>query len=207
MNLSDAHSSPFYSLKIQNPKSKIPMTNRDIAFINNRDLVYIALFAAVVAVLGLLPAVPLSFIPVPITARSLGVMLAGSILGAKRGSLAMLLFLVLLAIGIPQASGGSGLGVFFSPRGGFLFAFPAAAFAIGWLVERYWQRLNFTRALLFNLIGGVGVLYAIGVPWLMAFAGTEAALASVAFIPGDVIKAVIAALAAITVKRTYPLLR
>ena len=183
------------------------MSYRNLTAVNNRDLVYIALFAAVVAVLGLIPAIPLSFIPVPITARSLGVMLAGSILGAKRGSLAMVLFLVLVAVGIPQASGGSGLGIFFSPRGGFLLAFPVAAGVIGWLTEQYWQRLNFSRALLFNLVGGVVALYAIGVPWLAFTAGTEAALASVAFIPGDVIKAVIAALAAITVKRTYPILR
>lgn len=173
---------------------------------SNRTIVYIALFAAVTAVLGLLPPIPLSFIPVPITARSLGVMLSGSILGARRGGLAMLLFLLLIAIGIPQASGRSGLGIFFSPSGGFLLAFPLAAFTIGWLVERSWQGLNLTRLLLFNLIGGVGVVYAIGVPWLAILAGSKTALASVAFLPGDVIKAVIAALVAVTVKRAYPLI-
>lgn len=183
------------------------MTHREISSVSSRDMVYIALFAAVVAVLGLLPAIPLSFVPVPITARSLGVMLAGSILGARRGGLAMVVFLLLVAIGIPQGAGGSGLGVFLSPRGGFLLAFPVGAFVVGWLVEQFWQRLSFSRALLFNLIGGVGVVYAIGVPWLAILAGSEAALASVAFLPGDVIKAVIAALAAVTVKRTYPIIR
>lgn len=173
---------------------------------SNRDIVYIALFAAIAAVLGLLPAIPLSFIPVPITARSLGVMLAGSILGARRGGLAMLLFLLLIAIGIPQASGRSGLGIFFSPSGGFLLAFPLAAFTIGWLVERSWQRLNVINLFLFNVIGGVGVLYAIGIPWLAALAGSETALASIAFLPGDAIKTVIAALVAVTVKRAYPLI-
>lgn len=173
---------------------------------SNRDIVYIALFAAATAVLGLLPAIPLSFIPVPITARSLGVMLSGSMLGARRGGLAMLLFLLLIAIGIPQASGRSGLGIFFSPSGGFLLAFPLAAFTIGWLVERFWQRLNVASLVMFNFIGGVGVLYAIGVPWLSLLAGSEAALASIAFLPGDAIKTVIAALVAVTVKRTYPLI-
>ncbi|MEL6321465.1 MAG: biotin transporter BioY, partial [Cyanobacteria bacterium J06626_14] len=71
-----------------------------------RDLVYIAVFAALVAALGLIPPIPLPFIPVPITAQSLGVMLAGAILGARRGACALLLFLVLVAIGFPLLSGG-----------------------------------------------------------------------------------------------------
>jgi biotin transport system substrate-specific component len=173
---------------------------------SNRDLVYIALFAALTIVLGLIPAIPLSFIPVPITARSLGVMLAGSLLGAKRGGLAMLLFLLLIAIGIPQASGGSGLGVFFGPRGGFLLAFPLAAFTTGWLTERFWRQLNLGNAILANVLGGIGVVYAIGLPWLAALAGSEAVLASVAFLPGDFVKVMIAALVAVTVKRSYPLI-
>lgn len=173
---------------------------------STRDIVYIALFAAVAVVLGFIPAVPLAFIPVPITARSLSVMLAGSILGAKRGSLALAVFLLLLAIGVPQASGGSGLGVFLGPRGGFLLAFPLGAFVVGWLVERWWQRLSFGNALVANLLGGVAVIYAVGVPWLAIAAGSEAALASVVFIPGDLLKAGIAALAALTIKRTYPLI-
>lgn len=174
---------------------------------SNRHLVYIALFAALVAVLGLLPPIPLSFIPVPITARSLGVMLAGSILGAKRGGLAMLLFLLLVAIGVPQAAGASGLGVFVGPRGGFLLAFPAGAFVVGLLIERFWKRLNFGSALLANLIGGVAVVYVIGIPWLIVGAGMKAALGAVAFVPGDILKAVIAASVAVTVKRSYPLIR
>ena len=53
--------------------------------LTTRDMVHIALFAAIMAALGLLPPIPVGFIPVPITAQSMGVMLAGSILGAKRG--------------------------------------------------------------------------------------------------------------------------
>ncbi|MCA0341275.1 MAG: biotin transporter BioY, partial [Proteobacteria bacterium] len=51
-----------------------------------RDIVLVALFAAIIVVLGLLPPITLGFIPVPITAQTLGVMLAGCILGAKRGA-------------------------------------------------------------------------------------------------------------------------
>lgn len=71
---------------------------------NTRDLVLIALFAAIVVVLGFIPPITLGFIPVPITAQSMGVMLAGCILGARRGALAFLLFLLLVAIGLPVLS-------------------------------------------------------------------------------------------------------
>lgn len=176
----------------------------------NRDLVYVALFAAIVAVLGLLPPIPLPLIPVPITAQTLGVMLAGSILGARRGGLALSLFLLMVAIGMPILAGGrGGIGVFFSPSGGFLLGFPIAAFAIGYLTERFWHRLTVTSALLFNLGGGIGVIYLLGVPWLAIAADLpllKALIGSAIFLPGDLIKAAIAAMTAIAIKRTYPLI-
>jgi biotin transport system substrate-specific component len=179
---------------------------------NNRDIVYIAVFAALVGALGLLPPIPLPFLPVPITAQTLGVMLAGSFLGSKRGGFALLLFLALVAIGLPILSGGrGGIGVFMGPSGGFLLAFPIAAFVIGWLFERSPQRSrNVGFAILFNLLGGIVVLYSIGIPWLAIAAQmslAKAAIGSAAFIPGDVMKAVIAAIATVTVQKTYPVLR
>ena len=111
--------------------------------LTTRDMVHIALFAAIMAALGLLPPIPVGFIPVPITAQSMGVMLAGSILGAKRGALAILLFLALVAVGLPLLSGGrGGLGVFFGPTAGFLLSWPVGAFVTGWLTERFWKRLS-----------------------------------------------------------------
>ena len=80
---------------------------------SSRDLALIATFTGVVAALGLVPAfVPPGF-TVPITAQSLGVMLAGAVLGARRGFWALALFLVLVAVGLPLLAGGrGGLGVF-----------------------------------------------------------------------------------------------
>jgi biotin transport system substrate-specific component len=176
----------------------------------SRDIVYIALFAALVAVLGLIP--PLYLNPaVPITAQSLGVMLSGTLLGARRGGYALVLFLVLVAIGLPILSGGrGGLGVFLSPSGGFLVGFPLGAFTIGWLMERWWKRLNLGLAILSNMIGGIGVIYALGIPWLAIASDlslTQAALGASVFIPGDLIKAVVAAIATVTLHRSYPLLQ
>ena len=79
----------------------------------SRDLALIATFTGVVAALGLVPALAPFGIPVPITAQSLGVMLAGAVIGARRGFLSLALFLVLVAVGLPLLSGGrGGLGVF-----------------------------------------------------------------------------------------------
>ncbi len=109
-----------------------------------RSLTHIALFAALIAVLGLVPKIDL-MAGVPITAQSLGIMLCGTVLGAKRGALAVLLFLLLVAAGLPLLSGGrGGLGVFAGPSVGYLLGFPVAAFVAGWIVERWsappWHR-------------------------------------------------------------------
>ena len=89
--------------------------------LNTRDIVLIALFAAIMAVLGVFPPITLPLVGVPITAQSLGVMLAGGILGAKRGAMSMALFLILVAVGLPLLAGGrGGFGVFLGPSGGFL---------------------------------------------------------------------------------------
>ena len=178
--------------------------------VKTRDLAYVALFAAIVAVLGLLPPVPVPGLPVPITAQTLGVMLAGSVLGGRRGGLALLVFLVLVAVGAPVLSGGrGGLGVFFGPSAGFLLSWPIAAFVIGLLTQSFWRRFNLAWALVANLVGGVLVIYAIGIPVLSVISDlslSAAFIGSLAFVPGDVVKAVVASVAAVAVRRAYPVI-
>lgn len=175
-----------------------------------RDIVFIALFAAITAVAGAFPPITLPLIPVPITAQSLGVMLAGGVLGAKRGALSIILLLVLVAIGLPLLSGGrGGLSVFFGATAGFLFGWVVAAFAIGYLTEKFWNGLSFIHAVLICAFGGIVVLYLIGMPWISLSAGiplSKAIGGSIAFIPGDLVKCVIAAGVMITVKRAYPII-
>jgi biotin transport system substrate-specific component len=175
-----------------------------------KDIAYIALFAAIMAALGLVPKIDLPFLPVPITAQMIGVMLAGSILGATRGALAILLFLALVAAGLPLLPGGrGGIGVFFGPTAGFLIGFPVAAYAIGWVVERRWPNLTFWHFFAINFFVGVGLVFLFGVPGVSLIAGTPlstAALSSVVFLPGDAIKSALAASAAMAVKRGYPLI-
>jgi biotin transport system substrate-specific component len=179
--------------------------------VKTRDLVHVALFAALVAALGLMPPLLLPFIPVPITAQTLGVMLAGSTLGARKGGLSLLLFQVLVAAGLPLLAGGNGgLAVLPGPTGGFFVGFLPAAFVIGWLTERAWHRLSVPRAFAINVLGGIGVIYAVGIPWLAVSAKlslTKAALGSLAFVPGDCVKAAVAASVAVTLKRAWPLIQ
>ncbi len=182
---------------------------------NTKDIVLVALFAAIIIVLGFIPPVTLAFIPAPITAQTLGVMLAGCVLGAKRGALSAVLVVILVAAGLPILAGGrGGFNIIMGPTGGFLLGWIVAAYATGYLAERMiredrsgWQQLvSFFVA---SAIGGIVVLYLIGIPWLSVVAGmpiSKAVTGSMAFIPGDVIKAVIASLAARAAYVGYPLL-
>lgn len=175
-----------------------------------QDIAYIALFAAMTAVLGLVPKLQLAILPVPITAQSLGPMLAGAILGARRGAASQALFLLLLAAGITTLAGGrTGLAVFAGPSAGFIVGFAVAAFVIGALTERLWHRLNFWTSFAINIFGGVVVLYGLGIPALSLIGGTPlltAAVGSAIFLPGDLIKAALAASLAMFVKRGYPVI-
>ncbi len=171
---------------------------------DTKSLVYIALFAALTAALALFPPIPLP--GAPITAQSMGPMLAGAIIGAKRGFLSQLLFLALVAVGLPLLAGGrGGFGVFMGPTGGFLISWPIAAFFIGWAWNRFGA--GFTHQLFAVLIGGIGIVYLIGTPWMGAVLGwplSKAISVLVVYIPGDLIKAVVAVLIARGVRKAYP---
>ncbi|MEJ2124538.1 MAG: biotin transporter BioY [Alphaproteobacteria bacterium] len=175
-----------------------------------QDIAYIALFGALTAVLGLIPTVYLAGGQVPISAQSLGPMLAGSVLGARRGAASQLLLLLIVASGLPILAGGrGGLGVFVGPTAGFLIAFPIAAFVIGLFAERLWQRLTFVKLLAINIVGGIIVVYAFGIPGWAFAAGkpvTDVAWLCAVFLPGDAIKVAIASAVGMFVKRGYPLI-
>jgi biotin transport system substrate-specific component len=167
--------------------------------LETRNLVRIALLAAFIAALGLLPRLDLPIAAgVPITAQTLGVMLAGLLLGARNGALAVALFLFVVALGAPFLAGGrGGVGVFFGPTAGYLVGWMFGAFATGWLMNALPLRSRFARAITASLVGGVLVIYAFGIPYL-AFAARldlwKALVAGSVFMPGDVLKAVAAAL-------------
>ncbi|WP_373237633.1 biotin transporter BioY, partial [Cohaesibacter celericrescens] len=135
-------------------------------------------------------------IGVPVTAQTLGVMLAGTILGAKRGGLAALLLIVLVIIGFPLLSGGrGGLGIIQGPTAGFLLGWPIAAFVTGLVMEKWRSGNLFLIAAVASILGGIIVLYSLGVLGLTIntkLSAKEALIGSLIYIPGDIVKAIIA---------------
>ncbi|CAN5758532.1 biotin transporter BioY [soil metagenome] len=143
--------------------------------------------------------IPLPFTPVPITGSTFAVLLGGAALGMRAGAASQLLYLALGAVGLPvftEASGG--IEVFAGATGGYLVGFVLAAALVGWLAEHRYDRRFLTAVWLFAL--GNLVIYAVGVPWLMAVTGfgpVEAVTkGAVPFLIGDLIK--IAAAAGLT---------
>ncbi|KJZ19175.1 biotin transporter BioY [Loktanella sp. S4079] len=172
-----------------------------------KNVTLIALFAGLIAALGLIPKVTLGF-GVPITAQSMGVMLCGAILGSKRGSLAVLLFLLLVAIGLPLLSGGrGGWGLFVSPSAGFLIGWPIAAFVTGWIVENWKSAPLMIVAGIASVIGGIIVMYIFGIIGMAITLDKsliEAAGLTTAFIPGDLLKAGIAGMLTSALAKARP---
>lgn len=172
------------------------------------DIALIATFAALIAVLGLPGAIPLPFTPVMITLQTLAVMLTGTLLGWRRGSLAVLLFLALVAAGLPLLAGGrGGLAVFVAPSAGFLVGWLLAVLVIGALVQRRLPAYPLWWGALANLVGGIGAVYLVGIPvqaFLMKISVAEAALTSLAFVPGDLVKVAVATAVSAGVLRALP---
>lgn len=175
----------------------------------DRSLVHIAFYAALIAALGLIPPVAIPFMAgVPITAQTLGVMLAGVMLGPVRGGLAVLLFLFLVALGAPFLSGGrGGLGVFQTASVGFLIGWPVGAFVAGWIMRATGEMNVLLASAISAVIGGIIVVYAFGIAGVSIIAGlplAQAAVASAVYIPGDLIKVAVTALVTQTVARGLP---
>lgn len=173
----------------------------------DRDIVFIALFAALIAALGFIPPLALGF-GVPITAQSLGVMLCGTILGSKRGALAVLLFLALVFVGLPLLSGGrGGIGLLATPSVGFLIAWPISAFVIGLIVEKVRKPPIALTATIASIIGGIILLYAFGIVGMSLNLGKsipEAAKLAIGFIPGDIVKAIVAGVVTAALLKARP---
>ncbi len=176
---------------------------------DSRAVVRMSLLAAMIAVLGLLPTFHLPVASgVPITAQTLGVMLAGIVLGPRRGALAVLLLIFVVALGAPLLAGGrGGLGVFFAPSVGFLLGWVPGAFVTGVVMQRLAKTPVFPAALVAAIVGGILVVYGCGIIGLMIVAqmgALQAMLATAVFLPGDLVKSLAAAFLAKAAEQAYP---
>ncbi|PFP24777.1 biotin transporter BioY [Bacillus sp. AFS073361] len=162
-----------------------------------KEMTSVAVFAAVMGALGVVPPIMLSFTPVPITLQTLGVLLTGGVLGARLGAMSQTIFLLLVAAGMPLLSGGrGGLSVFVGPSVGYLISWPITAFCIGYLLSRF-QNLKLQHVLMINLTVGILLIYLIGIPaqaFMMEIPVLEAVKLSLIYIPGDVLKAILASI-------------
>lgn len=173
-----------------------------------KDIVSIALFAALIAALGFIPPLPVPFLPVPITAQLLGVMLSGAMLGATRGTLAIIVVWILVLAGLPILSGGrGGISAFMAPTTGYLIGWGFGAFVIGMLYQFFSNKLTPFYEIVILAIGGIVVVHGLGIIWLgfvtnMGF--LHAFLADLIFIPGDAVKVAIAYFIIKSVRKALP---
>jgi biotin transport system substrate-specific component len=148
-------------------------------------------------------AIPLPFTPVPITGQTLGVLLVGTAFGPMLGSATLLLYLAEAVAGLPflapDANGAHSIGLHVLTlsfaSAGYLWGFVLSAGLVGWLSLRGWDR-TFRSSVSAMFLGEV-VLYAVGVPWLMASShlGLDKGLAYglSPFVIGDAVKLLLAA--------------
>ncbi|HVF33568.1 MAG TPA: biotin transporter BioY [Acidimicrobiales bacterium] len=154
------------------------------------DVALVVGFAALTALAAQIT-IPLPWTPVPITGQTFSVLVAGTVLGATRGSLSQLLYVAVGALGAPvYADGNGGWEAATGATGGYLVGFVLAAALVGALADRRQDRQLLTS--LPAMLAGNAVIYALGVPWLawnLGVSGTEAVgLGMAPFLVGDTVK-------------------
>ena len=168
------------------------------------DLVFVALFAAVMTVCA---QIQIPFGEVPFTLQTLGVFIAASLLGWKRGTLSVLVYVLLGLAGVPVFAGFSGgIGVLFGPTGGYIIGFIFTALIVGITADK----TNKLWALVVSMIIGILVCYAFGTAWFAIVytnkgtpmgVGTILGMCVVPFLIPDAVKIVIAAVLTNRLKR------
>jgi biotin transport system substrate-specific component len=154
--------------------------------------------------------IPLPWTPVPVTGQTFGVLFVAVLLGARRGAITLILYLLEGAAGLPvfQPLGLPGLARFAGPTAGYLFSYPLAAFVTGWLVERGAKirdsRVGGSRlaglSLVGALISGEAIIFACGCAWLALFLGMGWSVAlsqgALPFVSSEMIKMALIVVAA-----------
>ena len=143
--------------------------------------------------------VPVPFTAVPFTLTPLVVLLAGAALGSRLGASAQIAYLALGIAGLPVFAASlilpPGAARLLGPTGGYLLAYPAAAFVTGFLAERGWNR--FFLSSVAAMLAGLAVIYTGGLSWMLVYTGSFQAAVNQAILPfvvADVAKAVMAAM-------------
>lgn len=165
--------------------------------IKTLDMVYIALFAALISICAWI-SIPTT---VPFTLQTFAVCLTAGLLGMKRGTLTIVVYLLLGAIGLPVFAGfKGGLGSLFGTTGGYLIGFLFTALIVGFISDRFGRKLPAMAA---AMVVGIAVCYAFGTVWFLLLyikntgpvgIGTVLSWCVIPFIIPDIIKVAVAAL-------------
>lgn len=174
------------------------------------DLALTSTFAALIGVCAILPAIN-GIANVPYTLQMFGIFLAGAILGARRGFLAVLLYLAVATAGVPIfAQGAAGPGTWTGATGGYLLAFPLAALLVGAVAQTVVRRSSRTFTVAVAIASAVVTIAVVGTLGTLGMAraldvslGTAWGFATPFFI-ADITKGAIAAIVAAAVHRAFP---
>lgn len=161
----------------------------------------IGLFTAITVVCTWIT-IPLPFTPVPINLATFSVMVAGAVLGPKYGSISQLIYTLIGVIGLPVFSGFSaGIGHLLGPTGGYIFGYILIALIVGKLSKKTYPKI------VSGMILGTLACYAVGSLWFMYITGsnllTTFSLCVLPFIPGDVIKVLLASVIVERIPKEY----
>lgn len=182
-------------------------------FFTVRNMAFMAVMAALICIVSPF-SVPIG--AVPISLATFAVYLAGGILGAKKGTVSVIVYILLGAVGLPVFSGGEGgLQKLFGVTGGFIIGYIPCVLITGLFVDLFFRERVTVENKFLNWLGrawavpvgmvlGTVVLYALGTVWfIIAMSSTlEAALAScvLPFIPGDILKIICATIITIALR-------
>lgn len=160
-----------------------------------RRAVGILAFAVATALSARL-ALPIPGTPIPFTFQPLVVLLAGALLGARLGATSQLAYLAAGAVGLPVFAAGGGAAYLLGPTGGYLMAYPLAAFVVGAMATAGAGRL------VAGLLAGLAVIYTGGIAWLTVLGSFDAAivLGLRPFILADIVKAMLVAVVAVRLR-------
>ncbi|MDO5750709.1 MAG: biotin transporter BioY [Rothia sp. (in: high G+C Gram-positive bacteria)] len=178
-----------------------------------RDLALIAVFAAFIGALSILPSIAVSG-AVPFTFQTLAIYITAQVLGGVRASASVALYLLAGFAGLPIfANGGGGMAAFASPSAGYLLGFLPFAFVAGSLGYLFTRKLSNTAAIFGARLGanliGFALLTTCGIIGLMVNAHMpfeKAWVVAIAFVPWDLVKSTLAVLVALSVHRAFPAL-
>ena len=177
------------------PPNKSRMIKAQTAMLSSSAIraVLLVLAGSVLMALSAQFAFNLPWNPVPVSLQTLALALVAVALGSRLGALAMVAYLAEGAAGLPVFAPPSSPAGLFGPTAGYLWAFPIAAFAIGYLLEHGANRTFITRAL--AIFAGAAIVLAGGAGWLSHAIGLQKAIAVglLPFLPGDLLKVAAAA--------------